>query len=136
MPDALRRAGTASLQSSALRKHPLHPSSRPAGSATSLCHGGCGYAAPACLHVAALQEKRSAYAPTLDQPVRYDGIYRITHCWRRAGAQGMLMCRYLFRRCDNEPAPWSVEGEHCCRAQRYTCTCRRPHGCPCSGVHS
>eukprot|EP00891_Asterochloris_glomerata_P000428 jgi/Astpho2/428/gw1.00011.32.1_t len=55
------------------------------------------------------KEKRSAYAPTQDQPVRYDGIYRITHCWRKAGAQGMLMCRYLFRRCDNEPAPWSVE---------------------------
>ena len=58
----------------------------------------------------ALQEKRSAYAPTVETPVRYDGLYRIVRCWRRPGAQGFLMCRYLFVRCDNEPAPWSSEG--------------------------
>jgi hypothetical protein len=37
-----------------------------------------------CAHV---QEKRSAYAPTLETPVRYDGIYRIVRCWRTKGAQ-------------------------------------------------
>ena len=58
------------------------------------------------------QEKRSAYAPTTDEPVRYDGIYRIASCWRKAGAQGKLMCRYLFMRCDSEPAPWASDGEH------------------------
>ena len=56
------------------------------------------------------KEKRSAYAPSTDQPVRYDGIYRIVKCWRKKGAQGLLMCRYLFVRCDNEPAPWSSDG--------------------------
>lgn len=56
------------------------------------------------------KEKRSSYAP--DQPVvRYDGVYRIEKCWRKAGQQGHLMCRYLFVRCDNEPAPWSSD-EH------------------------
>ena len=55
------------------------------------------------------KEKRSAYAPTTEQPVRYDGVYRIVKCWRRKGAQGLLMCRYLFMRCDNDPAPWSSE---------------------------
>lgn len=55
------------------------------------------------------KEKRSAYAPTTDEPVRYDGIYRIVKCWRKKGAQGLLMCRYLFIRCDNEPAPWSSD---------------------------
>lgn len=55
------------------------------------------------------KEKRSAYAPSTDQPVRYDGIYRIVKCWRKKGAQGLLMCRYLFIRCDNEPAPWSSD---------------------------
>lgn len=59
---------------------------------------------------AVLQEKRSAYAPTEEEPVRYDGIYRIAHCWRKPGAQKFLVCRYLFIRCDNEPAPWSSEG--------------------------
>jgi SAD/SRA domain len=56
------------------------------------------------------QEKRSNYAPPEAQPVRYDGIYRIAACWRRPGAQGLLMCRYLFIRCDNEAAPWSSDG--------------------------
>jgi len=55
------------------------------------------------------KEKRSAYAPTPDQPVRYDGIYRIVACWRKKGAQGPLVCRYLFVRCDNELAPWQSE---------------------------
>lgn len=27
-----------------------------------------------------------------------------THAW----AAGMLVCRYLMRRCDNSPAPWDV----------------------------
>ena len=58
---------------------------------------------------------RAEAAPRLgawaqDTPVRYDGIYRIVRCWRKPGAQGFLMCRYLFVRCDNEPAPWSSEG--------------------------
>lgn len=56
------------------------------------------------------QEKRSNYAPTKEEPVRYDGIYQIASCWRKAGAQGKLMCRYLFVRADNHPAPWSSEG--------------------------
>ena len=57
------------------------------------------------------QEKRSSYAPKEDEaPVRYDGIYRIRSCWRSKGAQGYLVCRYLFIRCDNAPAPWSSEG--------------------------
>ena len=58
-----------------------------------------------------VQEKRSSYAPKEDEaPVRYDGIYRIRSCWRSKGAQGYLVCRYLFIRCDNAPAPWSSEG--------------------------
>lgn len=56
------------------------------------------------------QEKRSAYAPSEDQPVRYDGIYRIVRAYRKPGAQKQLVCRYLFIRCDNNPAPWSSEG--------------------------
>lgn len=59
--------------------------------------------------VRSFKEKRSAYAPTVDTPVRYDGIYRIVKCWRTKGNQGFLVCRYLFVRCDNEPAPWSSD---------------------------
>eukprot|EP00271_Cylindrocystis_brebissonii_P004415 TRINITY_DN16066_c0_g2_i1.p1 TRINITY_DN16066_c0_g2~~TRINITY_DN16066_c0_g2_i1.p1 ORF type:complete len:578 (+),score=66.66 TRINITY_DN16066_c0_g2_i1:38-1771(+) len=57
------------------------------------------------------KEKRSAYAPAEGEGIRYDGIYRIERCWRKAGAGGHLVCRYLFVRCDNEPAPWLTD-EH------------------------
>ncbi|CAL5420994.1 unnamed protein product [Camellia sinensis] len=55
------------------------------------------------------KEKRSCYAP--ETGVRYDGIYRIEKCWRKAGIQGFKVCRYLFVRCDNAPAPWTSD-EH------------------------
>lgn len=41
--------------------------------------------------------------------MRYDGVYRILRCWRTRGSEAMLVCRYLFVRCDNEPAPWSMD---------------------------
>ncbi|KAI3681534.1 hypothetical protein L6452_36333 [Arctium lappa] len=53
------------------------------------------------------KEKRSAYSP--DKGVRYDGIYRIEKCWRKPGIQGYKVCRYLFVRCDNDPAPWTSD---------------------------
>ncbi|CAN1178523.1 E3 ubiquitin-protein ligase ORTHRUS 2 [Linum perenne] len=55
------------------------------------------------------KEKRSNYAP--EAGVRYDGVYRIEKCWRKVGVQGFKVCRYLFVRCDNEPAPWTSD-EH------------------------
>ncbi|RZC51697.1 hypothetical protein C5167_020124 [Papaver somniferum] len=55
------------------------------------------------------KEKRSSYAP--ETGVRYDGVYRIEKCWRKIGIQGHKVCRYLFVRCDNEPAPWTSD-EH------------------------
>lgn len=39
------------------------------------------------------KEKRSAYAPTSEEGVRYDGVYRIEKCWRKPGQQGKLVCR-------------------------------------------
>ncbi|KAF5200467.1 E3 ubiquitin-protein ligase orthrus 2-like [Thalictrum thalictroides] len=53
------------------------------------------------------KEKRSSYAP--EKGVRYDGVYRIEKCWRKVGIQGYKVCRYLFVRCDNEPAPWTSD---------------------------
>ncbi|ONI07807.1 hypothetical protein PRUPE_5G140900 [Prunus persica] len=55
------------------------------------------------------KEKRSSYAP--EKGVRYDGCYRIEKCWKKVGVQGFKVCRYLFVRCDNEPAPWTSD-EH------------------------
>ncbi|CAM8950891.1 unnamed protein product [Rhodiola kirilowii] len=59
--------------------------------------------------VRSCKEKRSSYAP--EKGVRYDGVYRIEKCWRKQGIQGFKVCRYLFVRCDNEPAPWTSD-EH------------------------
>uniref|UniRef100_A0A0D3G277 RING-type E3 ubiquitin transferase n=1 Tax=Oryza barthii TaxID=65489 RepID=A0A0D3G277_9ORYZ len=54
------------------------------------------------------KEKRSSYAP--EAGVRYDGVYRIEKCWRKISVQGKFkVCRYLFVRCDNEPAPWTSD---------------------------
>ncbi|KAF9619756.1 hypothetical protein IFM89_009098 [Coptis chinensis] len=58
------------------------------------------------------KEKRSSYSP--EAGLRYDGVYRIEKCWRKVGIQGHKVCRYLFIRCDNEPAPWTSDehGDH------------------------
>uniref|UniRef100_A0A7N0US12 RING-type E3 ubiquitin transferase n=1 Tax=Kalanchoe fedtschenkoi TaxID=63787 RepID=A0A7N0US12_KALFE len=56
------------------------------------------------------KEKRSSYVPS-KPGYRYDGIYRIEKCWRKDGAQGFKVCRFLFVRCDNSRAPWSSD-EH------------------------
>ncbi|KAH9613631.1 hypothetical protein KSS87_019946 [Heliosperma pusillum] len=60
------------------------------------------------------KEKRSNYAP--ETGVRYDGIYRIEKCWLKLRDQDKdgkrhKVCRYLFVRCDNSPAPWTSD-EH------------------------
>ena len=68
------------------------------------------------------KEKRSAYAPSAadaeaGRGLRYDGVYRIVAAYRRPGAQlspdgqRFLVCRYVFVRCDNSPAPWSEDAE-------------------------
>ncbi|XP_020877466.1 E3 ubiquitin-protein ligase ORTHRUS-LIKE 1 isoform X1 [Arabidopsis lyrata subsp. lyrata] len=58
--------------------------------------------------VRSYKEKHSAYAP--EEGVRYDGVYRIEKCWRKARFQDSCkVCRYLFVRCDNEPAPWNSD---------------------------
>lgn len=57
--------------------------------------------------------------------VRYDGIYRILRSWRKPGNQGPLVCRYLFMRCDNSPAPWSSAGG--CMQQATEARPQHPH---------
>ncbi|XWS51515.1 hypothetical protein CRYUN_Cryun12cG0182400 [Craigia yunnanensis] len=53
------------------------------------------------------KDKHSSYAP--EKGLRYDGIYRVEKCWRNVGVQGFKVCRYLFVRCDNDPAPWTSD---------------------------
>ncbi|KAM4754131.1 E3 ubiquitin-protein ligase UHRF2-like isoform 2-T2 [Cyanocitta cristata] len=50
----------------------------------------------------------SKYAP--EEGNRYDGIYKVVKYWPEIGKCGFLVWRYLLRRDDIEPAPWTSEG--------------------------
>uniref|UniRef100_A0A8C8LWE8 E3 ubiquitin-protein ligase UHRF n=1 Tax=Oncorhynchus tshawytscha TaxID=74940 RepID=A0A8C8LWE8_ONCTS len=50
----------------------------------------------------------SKYAP--EEGNRYDGIYKVVKYWPEIGKCGFLVWRYLLRRDDLEPAPWTPEG--------------------------
>nr|CAG8551628.1 4503_t:CDS:2 [Entrophospora candida] len=56
-----------------------------------------------------LKKHNPKYAP--DEGVRYDGIYKIVKYWPEKGASGFIVWRYLMRRDDIEPAPWTPEGK-------------------------
>ncbi|KNA21574.1 hypothetical protein SOVF_041990 [Spinacia oleracea] len=75
----------------------------------------CRYGYPIRV-IRSFKEKRSNYAP--ETGVRYDGIYRIEKCWTKLGTtteknvkkeSPHLVCRYLFVRCDDSPAPWTSD---------------------------
>lgn len=50
----------------------------------------------------------SQFAP--EEGNRYDGIYKVVKYWPEQGKCGYLVWRYLLRRDDEEPAPWTPEG--------------------------
>ena len=43
--------------------------------------------------------------------IRYDGIYKLVDYWPQKGKAGFIVYRYLLRRDDDEPAPWTPEGK-------------------------
>ena len=43
--------------------------------------------------------------------LRYDGIYKLVDYWPEKGKAGFIVYRYLLRRDDDEPAPWTPEGK-------------------------
>jgi len=53
--------------------------------------------------------KHSKYAPK--EGNRYDGIYKLIKYWPEKGHSGFLVWRYLLRRDDPDPAPWTKEGQ-------------------------
>ncbi|XP_022087295.1 E3 ubiquitin-protein ligase UHRF1-like [Acanthaster planci] len=52
--------------------------------------------------------KHSKYAP--EEGNRYDGLYKVVKFWPEKGRSGFLVWRYLLRRDDPQPMPWSKEG--------------------------
>ncbi|CAG00621.1 unnamed protein product [Tetraodon nigroviridis] len=53
--------------------------------------------------------KHSKYAP--EEGNRYDGIYKVVKYWPEKGKSGFLVWRYLLKRDDDEPAPWTRDGK-------------------------
>ena len=53
--------------------------------------------------------KHSKYAP--EDGNRYDGIYKVVKYWPEKGQGGFIVWRYLMRRDDPAPAPWTAEGK-------------------------
>ncbi|KAL0965860.1 hypothetical protein UPYG_G00286710 [Umbra pygmaea] len=66
----------------------------------------------------------SKYAP--EEGNRYDGIYKVVKYWPEIGKCGFLVWRYLLRRDDLEPAPWTPEGME--RIQKLGLTVQYPPG--------
>ncbi|XP_054008845.1 E3 ubiquitin-protein ligase UHRF1-like [Hylaeus anthracinus] len=53
--------------------------------------------------------KHSKYAP--EEGNRYDGIYKVVKYYPDTGKSGFRVWRYLLRRDDPAPAPWTKEGK-------------------------
>ncbi|KAM9308657.1 E3 ubiquitin-protein ligase UHRF1-like [Gastrophryne carolinensis] len=68
--------------------------------------------------------KHSEYAP--EEGNRYDGIYKVVKYWPEKGKSGFLIWRYLLRRDDEEPAPWTKEGKE--RMKKLGLTMQYPEG--------
>ncbi|XP_075900992.1 E3 ubiquitin-protein ligase UHRF2 isoform X3 [Nelusetta ayraudi] len=66
----------------------------------------------------------SKYAP--EEGNRYDGIYKVVKYWPEIGKCGYLVWRYLLRRDDSEPAPWTPEGQE--RIKKLGLTVQYPPG--------
>ncbi|XP_045445065.1 E3 ubiquitin-protein ligase UHRF1 isoform X2 [Pipistrellus kuhlii] len=68
--------------------------------------------------------KHSKYAPT--EGNRYDGIYKVVKYWPEKGKSGFLVWRYLLRRDDDEPGPWTKKGMN--RIKQLGLTMQYPEG--------
>ncbi|KAM4628989.1 E3 ubiquitin-protein ligase UHRF1 isoform 1-T2 [Polymixia lowei] len=68
--------------------------------------------------------KHSKYSP--EDGNRYDGIYKVVKYWPEKGKSGFLVWRYLLKRDDDEPAPWTRDGKE--RIKKLGLTLQFPEG--------
>uniref|UniRef100_A0A7N9ASH4 E3 ubiquitin-protein ligase UHRF n=1 Tax=Mastacembelus armatus TaxID=205130 RepID=A0A7N9ASH4_9TELE len=68
--------------------------------------------------------KHSKYCP--EEGNRYDGIYKVVKYWPDKGKSGFLVWRYLLKRDDDEPAPWTRDGKE--RIKKLGLTMQYPAG--------
>jgi E3 ubiquitin-protein ligase UHRF1 len=57
--------------------------------------------------------KTSKYAP--EEGNRYDGIYKVVKYWPEKNSSGFIVWKYLLRRDDTSPGPWTGEGRKLAR---------------------
>jgi E3 ubiquitin-protein ligase UHRF1 len=53
--------------------------------------------------------KASRYCPK--EGNRYDGIYKVAKYWPQKNKDGLLTWKYLLKRDDETPGPWTAEGK-------------------------
>jgi len=63
-------------------------------------------------------QKHSKYAP--EEGNRYDGIYKVVKYYPEKGQSGFIVWRYLLRRDDPSPAPWTEEGQKRIEEEGFT----------------
>jgi len=63
-------------------------------------------------------KKHSQFAP--EDGNRYDGLYKVVKYWPGKGKSGFRVWRYLLRRDDPSPPPWTKEGERRIEEEGYT----------------
>ncbi|KAM3876053.1 E3 ubiquitin-protein ligase UHRF1 [Diretmus argenteus] len=68
--------------------------------------------------------KHSKYSP--EDGNRYDGIYKVVKYWPEKGKSGFLVWRYMLKRDDDEPAPWTRDGKE--RVKKLGLTMQYPEG--------
>lgn len=64
-------------------------------------------------------KKHSKYAPELGN--RYDGLYKVVKYWPEKGKSSFIVWRYLMRRDDPNPAPWTKD------AKKFKCIFPEDH---------
>ncbi|KPM08866.1 hemi-methylated DNA binding protein-like protein [Sarcoptes scabiei] len=70
------------------------------------------------------KSNRLKYLPKIG--VRYDGIYKVVKYWPEAGTNGHTKWRFLLRRDDPEPAPWTEKGRY--RSKKLDLHLQYPQG--------
>uniref|UniRef100_A0A8C1SMP0 RING-type E3 ubiquitin transferase n=1 Tax=Cyprinus carpio TaxID=7962 RepID=A0A8C1SMP0_CYPCA len=68
--------------------------------------------------------KHSKFCP--EDGNRYDGIYKVVKYWPEKGKSGFLVWRYLLKRNDDEPAPWTRDGKE--RIKKLGLSMQYPEG--------
>ncbi|XP_067086192.1 E3 ubiquitin-protein ligase UHRF1 [Osmerus mordax] len=68
--------------------------------------------------------KHSKFSP--EDGNRYDGIYKVVKYWPEKGKSGFLVWRYMLKRNDDEPAPWTRDGKE--RVKKLGLTMQYPEG--------